>query len=242
MGIYEDIFGQAPLGGLGDGAYPSMLEAMQQRGAQQAQDSMAVMQIPMPPMPEYYRRPANVETRNPAGTLALIKKSIKEIKAEAVGEEANGRIQKKIDRLLDLGALAQATILDVELRIRQKLYALSEWDYKVLPAEEIGRFENENRVTATRDGIKVHIDLLENYCGNPASGEAKDRIIPDEALGELEKAQERKLFDKFSVLWVEKVKDPLLLGSIDGCRDYFLIAEWGEDVRFDDIVKSDKSV
>lgn len=43
--------------------------------------------------------------------------------------------------------------------------------------------------------------------------------------------------DTFSVLWVEKVKDPLLLGCIDGCKDFFLICEWGDDIKFDDIVK-----
>ena len=108
-----------------------------------------------------------------------------------------------------------------------------------MPAEEIGRFKSENRMTATRDGIRVHIDLLENYCGNPVVGEAKDRIIPDTALDELDKAKERQLFDKFNVLWIEKVPDPLLLGSVDGCKDFFLIAEWGEDVKFDDIVKAE---
>lgn len=104
-------------------------------------------------------------------------------------------------------------------------------------AEEIGRFENEHRVTATKDGIKIHIDPLETYVGNPQSGEAKDRIIPDKVLDKLDEAKERKLFDTFSVLWVEKVKDPLLLGCIDGCKDFFLICEWGDDIKFDDIVK-----
>lgn len=209
----------------------------QQREMEQEQQEYIWRQLYRTPFMRADMNPPSTAIAKPANTLNLIKKSIKEIKADAVSSEAQGRIQKKIDRLLDAGALAQAKILDMELRLRQKLHALSEWDYKVLPAEEIGRFENEHRMTATKDGLKVHIDPLEKYIGNPESGEAKDRIIPDKALDELEKAKERKLFDSYSVLWAEKVPDPLLLGCIDGCKDFFLITEWGEDVKFDDIMK-----
>lgn len=175
----------------------------------------------------------------PEKTLTLIKQSIKQIKAEVVNENAQGKIQTKINRLLDLGALAQATVLDNELRLRQKLHALSEWDYKVLPYDSIREFETANKMTATRDGLKVHIDPLEKYCGTLTDSEAKDKIIPDNVLDELEKAKIRKLFDTFSILWAEKVKDPLLLGSIDGCKDYFLLAEWGDDISFDQMVKEE---
>lgn len=160
-------------------------------------------------------------------TLMLIKKSIKQIKTEAVGENAQTKIKTKIDRLLDLGALAQATILDAELQLRQKLYALSEWDYKVLPYDSIKEFEKANQMTAIKDGLRVRIDSLEKF----------DKIMPDNVLDELEKAKDRKLFDEFVVLSVEKVKDPLLLGQINGCKDYFLLAEWGDDITFDELVK-----
>ena len=184
-------------------------------------------------------RPTDVETQNPEGTLALIKKSIKEIKAEAVNGEAQGRIQTKIDRLLDAGALAQATILDTELRLRVKLMRVQEWDYKVLPNEAIEKYTVTGR---NWDGIggryQVHVDLLEAYVGTDKDSDPKDKIIPDDVLDELDTAKERQVFDKYSVLWVEKVKDPLLLGSIEGCKDYFFICEWGEDISFDQIMKN----
>lgn len=180
----------------------------------------------------YARRATNVETRNPEGTLALIKKSIKEIKAEAVGEEAQKRVQVKINRLKELGVTAQAKILELELQVRVKLMRLQEWDYKVLPFEAIKEYDGK---TVNSYTLRVHIDLLEAYCG--AGEDAKDKIIPNAVLDKLEEAKDRQVFDQVSVLWVEKVKDPLLLGSIEGCKDYFLIAEWGEDVKFDDIVK-----
>lgn len=184
-------------------------------------------------------RPTNVETQNPEGTLALIKKSIKEIKAEAVGEKAQAKVQAKINRLKELDVIAQAQVLEAELQVRVKLMRVQEWDYKVLPAEAIEKYSVTGR---NWDGIggryQVHVDLLEAYVGTDKGGDPKDKIIPDDVLDELDKAKERQVFDKYFVLWVEKVKDPLLLGSIDGCKDYFFICEWGDDVTFDQIMKN----
>lgn len=173
-------------------------------------------------------------------TLVLIKKSIKQIKAEAVSEQAQQNVRQKIERLKKLGVTTQAQVLEVELSLRIRLAKVMEWCYKVLPYDAIKEFDQKHKVTATRDGLKCHIDPLEKYCGATTVEDevAKDRVIPDNVLDEIEKAKERQVFDDFSVLWVEKVKDPLLLGSIKGCKDYFLIAEWGEDVKFDDMVKS----
>lgn len=213
------------------------------------------MIMPMEPPPwighikdEFYRRlgdpfgsSTNTNTPNPKGTLTLIKKSIREIKAEAVGEKAQGRIQAKINRLQNVGATAQAAVLDAELRVRVELMRVQEWKYKVLPYEAIKEYESSGRNWDGNGGrIKVHIDPLETYCGVKIGDEraaAKDKIIPDNVLDKIEEAKDRQVFEKFHVLWIEKVKDPLLLGSIDGCEDFFLIAEWGEDVSFDDIMK-----
>ena len=224
----------------------NMRQYLQDAQRQRDEVGRQMMEAMRPAEPIYQRIPADifsgsVTTTPPKNTLTLIKKSIKEIKAEAVGEKAQSRIQAKIDRLLDAGALAQATILDVELRLRVKLMRVQEWKYKVLPYEAIKEYESANK---NWDGIggryKVHIDLLENYVGTlpqDTTTEAKDKIIPDKVLDEIETAKGRQVFDKLSVLWVEKIKDPLLLGCIDGCADYFLICEWGSDVSFDDLVK-----
>ena len=173
-------------------------------------------------------------------TLTLIKKSIKQIKAEEISDKAGVEIWNKIDRLEKLGLKAQATILEEELILRQKLNKMMEWDYKILTHKDIEKFSFDNKMTMTKDGLAVHIDSVENYIGTKKTNEAKDKIIPDDILDEFEKARERQLFDTFSILWVEKVKDPLLLGQINGCKDYFLIAEWADDIKFDDIVKENK--
>ena len=170
-------------------------------------------------------------------TLILIKKSIKQIKAEAVSKEAQELVTSKIDRLQKLGVTTQAEILKQELQLRIKLARIQEWDYKVLPYDAIKEYDGKVVNTYT---LKVHIDTLDKYCGTKEQEEAKDRIMPDFVLDELEKAKDRQIFEEFNILWIEKVKDPLLLGGIKGCKDFFLICEWGEDIKFDDMIKQVK--
>ena len=182
------------------------------------------------------------QPEQPSGekTLTLIKKSIKQIKAEAVSEEAQKQVGDKIERLKKFGITTQAQILEQELKLRIKLARVQEWDYKVLPYDAIKEFESINKMTATKDGLKVHINSLDKYCGiveGALIDEAKDKIIPDFVLDKIEEAKDRQIFDEFNILWVEKVKDPLLLGSIKGCKDYFFICEWGEDIKFEDLIK-----
>ncbi len=85
--------------------------------------------------------------------------------------------------------------------------------------------------------VNIKIDLLADYVGNPEGGKTKDRIIPDFVLDKLEEAKDRQVFDEFKVLWVERVADPLLLGCIDGCEDFFFVCEWGDDITFEQIMK-----
>jgi hypothetical protein len=170
---------------------------------------------------------------NGGETLTLIKQSIKEINTNAVDEQSQAKIRAKINRLNELGATKQAQILALELQLRFKLCRIGEWDYKVLPAEAIKKYKISGRNWDGQGGyFVVHIVNLEAY-----SGQGDCSVMPDEVLDKLEEAKQRQIFDEFSVLWVEKVKDPLLLGSISGCLDYFFICEWGEDVSFDEIMK-----
>jgi len=181
----------------------------------------------------------SASTVSPEKSFQILKKSVKEIETEPFESGARRRIEDKINRLQRAGATAQACILAQEIRTRESLVRLKDWDYKLLTKKTIEKFSTDNRMTLTRDGLKVHIEPLDKYCGNPQVGEAKDRIIPDHILEKLEEANERELFDDFAVLYVEKVKDPLLLGIVEGCEDYFLIAEWGEDITFEQITKGE---
>jgi len=188
----------------------------------------------------FYGEPFRSQPSEPPDTkFKQLKKSVKQIEAEPFESGARKRIEGKINRLQSAGATAQATILEEELRTKDSLVRLKDWDYKLLTKQTIEKFQKDNKMTATRDGLKLHIDPLDKYCGNPEAGEAKDRIVPDNILEKLEEAKERELFDEFAVLWVEKVKDPLILGIVYGCEDFFFIAEWGNDVSFEQITKGE---
>jgi hypothetical protein len=171
-------------------------------------------------------------------TLDPLKRSLEKIEAEPYSGEQMARVETKILRLLEAGADAQASVLQRELDMRRKLLQIKEWDYPILRKSTISGFNQE--MTMTRDGVRVHVDPLESYVGNPDNGSEKDRLIPDDVLDSLEVAKERHLFDTMHVLWAERVPDPLLLGRVDGCEDYFFIAEWGDDITFDQLTKGEK--
>jgi hypothetical protein len=68
-------------------------------------------------------------------------------------------------------------------------------------------------------------------------------IPPASVLEALTKAQDDKCFDTFEVAkieWIKEVKDPILFGRINGCTDYFFITQWDDDVKFEDILFTEK--
>ena len=67
---------------------------------------------------------------------------------------------------------------------------------------------------------------LENY---PA-------IPPSHILENLKVHKDLHLFDYFTIGSVEKVKDPILWGRIEGSTDRYFICQWGEDISLDDII------
>ena len=65
-------------------------------------------------------------------------------------------------------------------------------------------------------------------------------VPPTEVLDKLKAAQDLKIFNTFEIAhieWYEVLPDPILFGLITNCPDYFLIAQWGEDVSFEDLHK-----
>lgn len=65
-------------------------------------------------------------------------------------------------------------------------------------------------------------------------------VPPADVLSDLSVAVERNCFDSFEVAKVESVVeviDPIIFGKIDGCGDLFMIAQWDEDVKFEDLQK-----
>ena len=61
-------------------------------------------------------------------------------------------------------------------------------------------------------------------------------LPPEHVLGILKEHQSRKVFDYFTIASVNAVRDPLLLGRVDGTEDRFYIAQWGDDVALEDVL------
>lgn len=61
-------------------------------------------------------------------------------------------------------------------------------------------------------------------------------LPPEHILGILKEHQSRKVFDYFTIASVNAVRDPLLLGRINGTEDRFYIAQWGDDVALEDVL------
>ena len=73
-----------------------------------------------------------------------------------------------------------------------------------------------------------------NYKGNPPSGILK-KIIEENKKG---------IFDELRIVTVSKevlAKDPLLIGRINGSEQRFFIAQWGDDVKMEDLFRAKQS-
>jgi hypothetical protein len=199
----------------------------------QMANAWALQQMQMP----YPSAPAGEDGET---TLKKIKSAIHVIKDETVSDEAKTHVESRAQKYRRAGFNRQADILEAELRARIRLARIKEWDYKVLPYKAIKDFDGK---TINKWTYHVHIEPVEKYLGIPegtiVEGEF-DKIVPEHVVDSLLTAQDRQIFDEYSVLWVEKVKDPLLLGRIKELPDYFLIDEWGDDIKFSDIVKASK--
>lgn len=65
-------------------------------------------------------------------------------------------------------------------------------------------------------------------------------IPPNNILEAAQVAKGRCIFSKFTVATLEKfsepIKDPLLLGHIDGCENRYIIGQWDDDILVDDLI------
>lgn len=94
--------------------------------------------------------------------------------------------------------------------------------------------EIRNKVDPKKFNYVVYDKLV--FCQLSEYGE----VPPVEVLEKIKSAMDLGCFDSFQVAKIESVKeviDPIVFGSIEGCTDLFLIAQWDEDVKFEDIQK-----
>jgi len=61
-------------------------------------------------------------------------------------------------------------------------------------------------------------------------------LPPESVLKTYAEHKERRLFDYFTIASVEGIHDPLLLGRLNDDETRYYIAQWGDDVKLDDVI------
>jgi len=135
------------------------------------------------------------------------------------------KAKDKAKLLKDLGMKEVAETIMRKKRGREViLKALTDYDYAT--GEDIDEYNAEIK----KGGKELVIVEIKDY----------KRVPPDEVLEKLKEAQAKDIFDTFHIAFIRKVKDPILFGKIKAFKNlYFFIAQWGDDVSFEDIVGTD---
>lgn len=93
------------------------------------------------------------------------------------------------------------------------------------------------RFTApTNDFLSPAKDRISGFAWEEVPVKEYKAIPPDHALEALKVARDKEIFHDFTIASVSHVKDPLLLGVLEGVEDRFFLAQWGEDVALDDVI------
>ena len=142
--------------------------------------------------------------------------------------------------LKKLGFKKAADTLDKVQKLERKL-SIAYQNFQWIRQESFNKFnEALKEQTIKRTGTKGK-DLYEAYDKLKFTKIAEyEKVPPQDVLTEVEKAVDLKCFDSLEVCTVESVveyKDPIIFGVIDGCGDRFYMAQWMDDIKFEDLLK-----
>ena len=128
----------------------------------------------------------------------------------------------KIKQLEELGLTEAAKRLTERSASRTHIKQALE-NYKYATKRDIDAFNEQVR----QHGKRLEIVLLKDY----------KTVPPDDVLQAIEGARELGCFTSFHVAHVVRVKDPIVFGRVAEFNTlYFFIAQWGDDVKFSDLV------
>lgn len=94
----------------------------------------------------------------------------------------------------------------------------------------------ETLVAPTRDAMSSAPGTIGKFKWEETPVAKYDGIPPAHALEALKRTQDKGIFEYFTIATVKGVRDPLLLGRLDGVEDRFFLAQWGDDVALDDVI------
>jgi hypothetical protein len=115
-------------------------------------------------------------------------------------------------------------------------------DYQVVTSEQMEKFQARLKKETlqkldkyTEVYKKLKLEPIQTYATMP----------PMEVLDLVSKAKATGLFGSFEVGYItdhveRRDPDPIVFGKIEGCGDYFFIAQWGDDVKVTDILAEEK--
>ena len=132
------------------------------------------------------------------------------------------QIKEKVALLKKLGMNKLASRVEEKSHGREAIKkALETFNY--LTQRDLDFFREDIR----KNGKDIKIEKIQDYGTLP----------PSDVINKLEETQKLGIFDEFVILSIVKVKDPILFGKVEGFKDlYFFIAQWGDDVTFEEIL------
>ena len=158
-------------------------------------------------------------------------------------------VQQKQSLLEEAGFTKAAELVVAKTTLARKL-ALAYEHYRYVTQKQVDEFNRKimaetNRPTRTGDlqydsygGYITHVaDQLVFEAANKYKG-----MPPTDVLEAVKEAKTRGVFDGYLVASIQPVAtavkrpDPIVFGRVNGCDDYFYIAQWGNDVKLSDII------
>lgn len=146
-----------------------------------------------------------------------------------------------VDLAQELGFETAATNANADYALAKKLL-IAYATFKVVTKDQIDTFNADLKKKTmsrqdeyTRTYKQLKLVPVAKYASLP----------PLDVLEAIKSARSTSLFDTFEIAYIVDHKevrdpDPIVFGLISGCTDYFFIAQWGDDVKVTDLLKSEQ--
>lgn len=150
-------------------------------------------------------------------------------------------MQGHCDLAKDVGFTKAAETIEKEYTLAKKML-LAYADFQVVTVEQMEKFKADLKAK-TMKKIDKYTTAYKKLAMEPIS--VYKTMPPQEVLELVGRAKATNLFDTFQVAYItdhveRKDPDPIVFGTITGCPDFFMIAQWGDDVSITDILKSEE--
>jgi len=155
-----------------------------------------------------------------------------------------------LELLKEIGMSKASDGLEKKIELRSKLFTAYQ-NFQFICKEAVDRFNKNLREKTEVIYDKKTKEVRKKVDPKKWNEVVYDKLVfsklsdypyvpPADVLMKVKDAMDKKCFDTFEVAKIESVVeiiDPIIFGKIDGCTDLFFIAQWDEDVKFEDLMK-----